>query len=576
MKLGNVKSREGLAAFLNISLKKLTYILYVKKVDSFYDCFNIEKATGGERLIEAPNGILKSVQKTIANKLYIERNPEKRKIASHGFEKGKSIISNAQMHIGKRYILNMDIKDFFPSIHFGRVKGYFEKNNKYNMPSDIAGMLANLLCYNGRLPQGAPTSPIVANMIADILDYRLIKIAKKYKLYYTRYADDLTFSTNDKNFFSKKYVFVNKVEKVVEISGFSINKNKTRLTNNNDSQQVTGLVVNNRVAVNYDYYKKIRAMANSYYKTGVFIIDGEIGTVEQLQGRLSFINQIEKHNNKKYATKKSLYNLNIREKEMQKFLFYENFLNNDKTVLLTEGKTDIVYLKAALMKYSEEYPSLVKKKENGKFEFKISFMNKTNNNSFFLIGSSHGGNAIGTVSDFYYQKSPFITKNGKKYSFFDYFSEYYNKQPKMPVILFFDNEQEKKDKSDKPLRSFLRKGKIKDKIGNGKLDISTQLKGNLFVMTHPKKGETDNCEIEDLFDEVLLDIILDGKSFSRDENYNQKTHFGKHDFSMYVLNNYINIDFKNFKRILDELEEIVENWSNTHKSIKTTLYIEET
>lgn len=114
-------------------------------------------------------------------------------------EKGKSFITNAQIHRNKRFVINVDLENFFDSFHFGRVRGYFMKNKNYQCSEEVATTIAQIACYEGKLPQGAPSSPIITNMICNIFDMRLLRLAKKYKLDYTRYADDLSFSTNDKN-----------------------------------------------------------------------------------------------------------------------------------------------------------------------------------------------------------------------------------------------------------------------------------------------------------------------------------------------------------------------------------------
>ena len=109
----------------------------------------------------------------------------------------------------------MDLENFFDSIHFGRVKGYFHKNKHFELPDAIAGCLANLVCYNGRLPQGAPSSPVITNLICAIMDRRIAAVAKKYKMTYTRYADDLTFSTNLPSFIDKQTSFFIEIGKIV-------------------------------------------------------------------------------------------------------------------------------------------------------------------------------------------------------------------------------------------------------------------------------------------------------------------------------------------------------------------------
>ena len=204
-KFCDIQSRNELADYLGIPRSKLTHILYVKKPDSYYTTFEIPKRNGDTRAICAPSGDLKVLQKKLSNILCLfqrniwDENGIKPNI-SHGFEKEKSIITNAKIHRNKRYVLNLDLASFFDSFHFGRIQGYFEKNNHFKLPHDVAVILAQLTCYQGRLPQGAPSSPIITNLICQSLDAHLLKAAKKYKLDYTRYADDLTFSTNDRHF----------------------------------------------------------------------------------------------------------------------------------------------------------------------------------------------------------------------------------------------------------------------------------------------------------------------------------------------------------------------------------------
>ncbi len=177
-----------------------------------------------------------------------EKNNINSKI-SHAFEKDKSIFTNVRIHKCKKYIVNLDLKDYFNSIHFGRVRGYFTNNNNYRLSLDIATIIAQLTCYHGYLPQGAHSSPIITNLISNIMDIRLLSIAKKYRLNYTRYADDLTFSTNDTKIIEKFDAFLNDVDKIVRNSGFSLDEEKTRLQYFSSRQVVTGLVVNKKLNI---------------------------------------------------------------------------------------------------------------------------------------------------------------------------------------------------------------------------------------------------------------------------------------------------------------------------------------
>ena len=170
-----IKTRNQLADYLGIPRWKLTHVLYVKKVDNMYTSFQIPEKNGSARIINAPNKDLKEIQRKLAEAIYkyyyIDLDNKKYTNGiSHAFEKGKSIITNAEVHRNKRYIYNVDIESFFDSFHFGRVKGFFEKNKDFLFLKQVATTIAQIACYNGRLPQGAPTSPVITNIICNILD----------------------------------------------------------------------------------------------------------------------------------------------------------------------------------------------------------------------------------------------------------------------------------------------------------------------------------------------------------------------------------------------------------------------
>lgn len=200
-----IQDKLDLAMAIGVPLRLLTYVIYVKGVDSYYHTFSIPKKDGSLREINAPDGDLKDIQRRLAKALWIHQEDfyKQNKIRpniAHAFEKGKSIITNANNHRKKRYVLNVDLERFFDSFHFGRVRGYFNKNRQFELPLEVATIIAQLTCYKGKLPQGAPSSPIITNLIFSIVDIRIIQLASKYHLDYTRYADDMTFSTNDKKF----------------------------------------------------------------------------------------------------------------------------------------------------------------------------------------------------------------------------------------------------------------------------------------------------------------------------------------------------------------------------------------
>ena len=551
------KAREEVAEFIGIKLKELTYVLYKEKINNLYSTFEIPKKNGGYRTICAPKDELKWIQKKLGNKLteihsnYLEAKRIK-SVISHGFQKEKGIMTNALVHKHKKYILNIDISDFFSSFNFGRVQGYFHKSKEFCFSKEVSIIIAQLTCYDGKLPQGAPTSPIISNLIFNIVDLNILALTQKYKLDYTRYADDLSFSTNNKVFKDEYTNFIKELEELLDRSGFKINQSKTRLEYYSSRQEVTGITVNDKINANRSFINNTRAMANQLYKTNSFHINGKVGNVNQLEGRFSFINQLDKYNNKleykkkkKKGDKKFISGLNVREKQYQYFLFYKYFFRPVKPTIVTEGKTDIVHLKSVLMKHYDRYPELITKIADRKFEFKVYFLNKTKRLEYFLGINSEGADTMKNIWNFYYGKNSCS-------NIFEYLKNK-NKEETLnktnPVFLLFDNEQ----KSDKPLKKFLSYTGIK--LNNG--EISKQLAKNLFLQTIPIVKGLKECEIEDLYQDSVLSIKIDGKEFSREAETDCKECYGKHVFSLYIKEHYNEIDFENFFDIFDPINNYV-------------------
>lgn len=557
----NIKTRNDFAKFIGVKLQTLTYLLYIKKIDNCYNTLEIPKKNGDTRTICVPNKNLKKVQKKLYNKLstyYDEiktQNNFTSKI-SHGFEKNRSIVTNAEVHKNKRYVVNLDLLVFFPSINFGRVRSYFIKNNYFEINDDIATILAQLTCYKGTLPQGASTSPLIANMICNIMDIRILKIAKKYRLDYTRYADDLTFSTNNKYFLNDYDKFLEDIKNIIHRSGFELNSKKTRLLFSNSRQEVTGLVVNKKISVPKEYYKNTRAMAHSLYKNGYFLIDDEVGTIEQLEGRFSFINQINLYNidNKK----KNMWHLNSKEKQYQKFMIYKTFYANEKPLIITEGKTDVLYIKAALKKYYKHFPNLITKKDNGNFVFHVNFFKRKQKHSYYLNLVKDGADTIKNIYSNCYIK----TKNNKNITTVHDFKKLCGERETNPVILIFDNEMV--SNKDRPLKKFLNEIKVnasqKDKL---KENLYINICDNLYLCTYQLNNkEACEIEIEDLFPADVLEHEINGRKFSKKDSTHDNGFYGKNEFSQYVYSNYESIDFSNFISLLSAINEIIELYPN--------------
>ncbi len=235
--------------------------------------FTIPKKSGGTREISAPASPIKIIQSKLKQVLETVYKP---KPATHGFVAGRSIISNARLHKKRRYVLNIDLENYFPTIHFGRVRGMF-MGNPYNLNNEVATILAQICCHQGVLPQGAPTSPIISNMICARLDAKLQQLAKEHQCTYSRYADDITFSTNRSKFPSAlahlsdigQAEIGDELSSVIHDNGFQVNLKKTRLQVRQQRQEVTGLTVNRYPNVQRRYIKQVRGILHAWKKYGL-------------------------------------------------------------------------------------------------------------------------------------------------------------------------------------------------------------------------------------------------------------------------------------------------------------------
>lgn len=554
MTFDKLKTVNDLCVLLGIKQKLLKEI--TSNTNRYYHVFSISKKSGGQRTICAPQDELKAMQRTLARKLCyywnkVRKENEIRVNIAHGFEKDRNIITNAKIHRNKRYVINLDLENYFDSFNFGRVTGFFQKNKYFALPKQVANTIAQISCYQQKLPQGSPCSPIITNLICQILDMRLLKIAKKYMLDYTRYADDLTFSTNDKGIINNFTVFLDEISEEIHKSGFKINSNKIRIQYKYSRQTVTGLVVNKKINIRHEYYKKVRAMAHTLYTTKTFNIDGKNGNANQLEGMFSFIHQIDEQN--KVNNKKVQYQLlNSRDKQYCNFLFYKYFYANPRPLIVTEGKTDVKYIKAALRNLHSKYPSLVQKREDGTFEYRIAFLRRSK-----LLKSLFGLSQDGadSLSKLYY----FFTGINSYPNLINKFNTLTKSRPINPVIFVFDNEISCKDK---PISKLLKNiGSSETTINYLSTNLHIKITDNLYLLTNPLVKGLKECEIEDLFDDATLNKKIKGKNFSRESKFNTNLFFGKEKFSEYILANFETIDFSNFERMFNVMETLIESYN---------------
>ncbi len=242
-----------------------------------YRSFTIKKKSGKLRVINAPAKTLKTIQMCLNEVFQVFYEPTDN---AFGFVPQRNIADGAKHHVNRRFVYNIDLKDFFDTIELYRVKAILanppikmkdQKGNGQSLPYIISNLCCHpkevtrfdkdgnsKTCIRPVLPQGAPTSPILTNMVCRNLDRSLNWLAKKYQAIYTRYADDITFSS-DKNIFKDESSFIKEMRKIIEVEqGFKINDEKTRLQSNKYRQEVTGLIVNEKVNVTKRFVKQIR------------------------------------------------------------------------------------------------------------------------------------------------------------------------------------------------------------------------------------------------------------------------------------------------------------------------------
>jgi len=268
-----ITTHHELASLFGISYAILTEIIYKTDNAYKYHQFQIPKKNGGHRKIASPSRKLKRIQEELKDVFY-ELYPTKP--SAHGFAKNKSIVTNAQRHLDKRFIFNLDLSDFFGSIHFGRIRNLF-KSSPFNFNYSVATILAQICCFDNALPQGAPTSPILSNMISWKLDSQLQNLAKITNGTYTRYADDISFSfTTTKRRLPEEIVILRDDEAspghalthIIKENGFHINYEKVRLCSRSSRMEVTGLTVNEFPNVRRKYVRQLSSMLYAWRKHG--------------------------------------------------------------------------------------------------------------------------------------------------------------------------------------------------------------------------------------------------------------------------------------------------------------------
>lgn len=575
-KLKKAASLQDLSSMLGFKPSALSYLLYKKPKTELYRTFEIRKKTGGTRIISAPCPELKLLQSNLAKLLQKcadeiqkartninSKKTQKSKSLSHGFKPGFSILTNAKSHRKKRVVLNVDLEDFFGSIHFGRVRGFFSNNRDFNLSPKVATIISQIVCHNNSLPQGSPCSPIVSNFIAHILDIRLAKLAFENKCSYSRYADDITFSTNKEELphsiarcmceENHTWIAGASLLRIIKDSWFSINSKKTRVQYRDSRQEVTGLVVNSKINIKAEYHRTAKSMAHSLFQKGSFTIlkrneSNELercnGTINQIAGIFSFIYWVNKYNRElpigvmtEDVPPPKTEDLKSIERTHRKLLYYKYFFSNEIPTIVCEGKTDNAYLKAAIHSLAQNHPSLVAVDKDDNKILKVKFFKYSKQVKYLLALTGGTGDLEKLISNHPKECSSFGAKAGIK-----------------PVILVIDNDSGANGIYNR-LHKFLKLPRKPD--GSEEFYYYGN---NLYIVPTPLEAGGGHTMIENLFDPALLQTVVNNKTFNPDEKASSSLYYGKSKFvENVVIPNKSTIDFSGFTKLLDTISKVIDN-----------------
>ncbi len=565
--LKGASTLQDVAALLGFQPPALAYILYVKPPLAKYNSFDVPKRGGGVRKIKAPSPDLLLLQQRLSDLLQncIEEINQGRKWKdqlSHGFKRNRSIITNAIKHQKRRYVFNIDLQDSFPSINFGRVRGFFIKDANFMLHTRVATILAQIACHENGLPQGAPCSPVISNLVGHVLDIRLCRLASANGCTYSRYADDITFSTNKPDFpqsiarstlrDAHKWEVGDRLKDAITSAGFAINPLKTRMQYRSSRQAVTGLIVNRKVNIRTEYRRTVRAMAHRLFNTGKFqqmriVPDarGELtptmvdGTMAQLHGMLGHIDDVDYHNFKieaKIESRKAQAKAALRSKQKlyRRFLMYKDFYSAAAPVVVCEGKTDNIYLLHAIRSLAVSYPKLATISANNKIALNIRILKTVKTSAGRVLQLGEGTSFLEAFIKAYYEEISRFKAVGMQCA----------------VVLVVDNDSGADDICN-TIRRLTKKSP-------SRTDPFTHIAGNLYMVFTPLKAGATKSAIEDCFPDAIKNLNLGGKTFNPDSKADSSRYFSKHILSQHVRDNAAKIDFNGFAGLLDRITAAIE------------------
>lgn len=588
--LKSCASVSDLARLLGYKPARFTHIVFKSDPALRYKKIELSKKTGGMRELNVPTPRLMRLQRELAHLLVLceqelrnipvggerKESASRPKSISHGFRKNHSIATNAHPHKNKKFVFNIDLKDFFPSINFGRVRGFFISDRRFGLNKDVATAIAQTVCHNNQLPQGSPTSPIISNFIGHILDIKLSRLARKNKCYYTRYVDDLTFSTSISGFPTEIAISTNSAEPVwsagptlehdIRQAGFLINPAKTRMQIRPSRQTVTGLVVNKSVNVPVELYKASRAMTFHLLMDGTYEfpyikqsgrdkgskpkITASIRPIEALLGYIYYVKKFRETQTQSTKPKLSksvgpkLAGIGALRSSL---LFYKYFVANPKPTIICEGKTDHIYLKFSVDRLIAAFPTFKTKNSLGKMESSIHMLKYTRP----VIESLNLRGGSGDMKNFLVEYNNCL-KNIKHRPFMH------------PVIVLIDNDEGAKD-------IFAVAQSIYGiEIQHSSRQNFYQLTENLYIVKTLESNLPNNfSSIESSFTDETLATKFENRTFTLENEYDVDKEYGKEIFAQRIIKaNYQKIDFAGFHPLLERINSVIEHHKDPANRIR--------
>ncbi|QDD62698.1 RNA-directed DNA polymerase [Herbaspirillum seropedicae] len=564
--LKNTKTLSDLGALLDIKAGMLSFQLYKRPKEVLYTKFSIPKKYGGLREISAPDPTLKLIQHRLSDllqeclleitKINGHVNDAKSFGISHGFKPGHTIMTNARGHVGMRYVFNLDLHDFFGSLNFGRVRGFFIKDRNFQLTPAVATVIAQIACADNKLPQGSPCSPVISNLIGHTLDIPLVRLAATLGMRYTRYADDLTFSTNQRIVPDEialmdpvhKWIPGRELVRIIKRNGFAINESKTRMQYCDSRQEVTGLTVNHKVNVPATYRYRVRAMAHRLFTTGEFefiyknnektVVSSSKGSPQQLLGMLSYIDHVDQYNEKiKLENNLPVTETAGRTELFRQFLYFDAFFAPERPIVVCEGKTDNIYLRCAIKKLAAKYPDLATVARG--VSLNVRFFKYSEQRTGSVIGLTGGVGGICKLLKHYHE---------------DVSTRFKAPRPQHPVIVLIDNDSG----ANSIYEAIAGITKRKKPLGRAPF---IHVFSNLYVVPTPFGPKNAYTAIEDCFDAATLARPLDGRTFSRDNKHDSSKHYGKKDFATRVVAKNVNtLNFHGFEPLLEQMVAVIKDY----------------